>query len=123
MNKILLSVTALLGAATVMIGAFGAHALKPLLEANGKLASFETAVKYQFYHVLAMLLVLILAKLYVNVNFNWVIIFFFIGVLLFSGSIYILSLTTQKWAGPITPIGGLFLIAGWVWLAWKVYKA
>lgn len=123
MNKILLSVTALLGAATVMIGAFGAHALKPLLEANGKLASFETAVKYQFYHVLAMMLVLILAKLYVNVNFNWVILFFFIGVLLFSGSIYILSLTTQKWAGPITPIGGLFLIAGWVWLAWKVYKA
>ena len=113
-HKSILIAGALLGALAVMIGAFGAHGLAKILTANGRLDTFETGVKYHMYHALAMLLTGLLL-FFVPVKYlNWAGLFFLIGILIFSGSLYILSLTNIKWLGAITPIGGLFLIAGWL---------
>jgi uncharacterized membrane protein YgdD (TMEM256/DUF423 family) len=113
--KIFLLAGTLSGALSVMIGAFGAHALKNKLLANGRLDVFETAVKYQFYHSLALLILGILmlvkfeSKLMDYAGYS-----FIAGILIFSGSLYILCLTNiGKW-GAVTPFGGLFLIAGWL---------
>jgi uncharacterized membrane protein YgdD (TMEM256/DUF423 family) len=115
MSKLFLLAGTLFGALSVMIGAFGAHALKSKLLANGRLDVFETAVKYQFYHSLALLALGILmlikfeSKLMDYAGYS-----FIAGILIFSGSLYILCLTNVgKW-GAVTPFGGLFLIAGWL---------
>lgn len=113
----------LLGAVSVMIGAFGAHALKSMLEQNNRLETFETAVKYQFYHSIALLFLGLLMtksvhKLYPVAGYS-----FIIGILIFSGSLYILSTTgITKW-GAITPIGGLAMIVGWITMAIGIAKS
>jgi uncharacterized membrane protein YgdD (TMEM256/DUF423 family) len=113
--KLFLLAGSLSGALSVMIGAFGAHALKSRLLANGRLDIFETAVKYQFYHSLALLAlgILILLK-FESKLMDYAGYSFMAGILVFSGSLYILCLTNVgKW-GAVTPIGGVFLIAGWL---------
>ncbi|WP_026464744.1 DUF423 domain-containing protein [Adhaeribacter aquaticus] len=120
-HKTILVIGALLGALGVMIGAFGAHGLAKILEANGRTETFETAVKYHMYHALAML---VTGLILFNVPSKFIHLaglFFLIGVLIFSGSLYILSLTNIKWLGAITPIGGLFLIAGWLSLGHGIF--
>jgi uncharacterized membrane protein YgdD (TMEM256/DUF423 family) len=103
-----------MGALAVVIGAFGAHALEPVLESNGKSEVFETAVKYHFYHVLAALLVILIhfrleKKLLLSAAY-----LFLIGILLFSGSLYLIALGAVSTLGAITPVGGLFFILGWI---------
>jgi len=105
-----------------MIGAFGAHALKSLLESSGRIDTFETAVKYQFYHALALLVLGILMLNLKHDFFNYSGYSFLLGTIIFSGSLYILCLTGITKFGMITPIGGLFLIAGWVLLLIGVLK-
>jgi len=107
---------ALLGAVAVALGAFGAHALKSRLT-PAKLTTFETGVRYQFYHVFALLVVGLLqngapesALLGIA---GWL---FLLGMLLFSGSIYWLAFDGPRWLGPITPLGGLAFVVGWVLL-------
>jgi uncharacterized membrane protein YgdD (TMEM256/DUF423 family) len=100
-----------------MIGAFGAHGLASTLEANGRTATFETAVKYHMYHALAMLITGLVLFQVQSRYIHLAGLFFLIGVLIFSGTLYVLSITNIKWLGAITPIGGLFLIAGWLSLA------
>ncbi|MEP2025247.1 MAG: DUF423 domain-containing protein [Reichenbachiella sp.] len=122
MNRNALLLGAGLGMLSVMIGAFGAHGLKDILIANERVEVFETAVKYQFYHAFALLIAGILAG---NLQGQWMkkaVYCFSIGVFIFSGSLYILSLTNIGWLGAITPIGGIFLIGGWVSLLIGVYK-
>ena len=103
------------GALGVMIGAFGAHALKPMLEATNRLDTFETAVKYQFYHALALLILGLLILWFKPQRAFTVAGYAFIGgMLIFSGSLYILCSTGVTWLGAITPIGGVLLIAGWL---------
>lgn len=105
-----------------MIGAFGAHALKATLEAHQRLETFETAVRYQFYHALALFLVGILYAHLPLKSLSIAGYSFIIGTLLFSGSLYILSLTgITKW-GAVTPLGGLAFIFGWAALAWGISK-
>lgn len=97
-------------------GAFAAHALKGVLTAE-QVAAFETGVRYQMYHALALLYVGWLDRQgdgRWTRRAGWS---FVVGILLFSGSLYVLSLFGFRWAGPITPLGGLSLIAGWVCLA------
>lgn len=118
----MLRLTALLGALAVAIGAFGAHGLKELVGPE-ELATFNTGVRYHFYHVFAMGLAAVLMaqpnlnpKRLTQASWAW-----FIGILLFSGSLYLLTLKEQigipsSILGPITPIGGLFFIGGWVLL-------
>ena len=122
-KKILLT-AAILGAITIMIGAFGAHGLKKLVDANA-VASFETGVRYQMYHVIT-LLVLGWANLPWTSK-KWIFRFFLLGILLFSGSIYLLALKdylpfSTTFLGPITPLGGLVLIAGWIFLAVFIFR-
>ncbi|PQJ81047.1 DUF423 domain-containing protein [Polaribacter porphyrae] len=109
-----LIITCLFGVTAVILGAFGAHALKESL-APDQLQSFETAVRYQMYHTIILLFINIYEGFSIKQK-NTVSYLFFAGILLFSGSIYLIHLTsiTAKSIWFITPLGGLFFIIGWV---------
>ena len=111
MNRWILA-AALLGALGVTLGAFGAHGLQTKLSAE-QLESWDTAVRYHLIHGVALLaLTLYGAQSGQSIQLSgWL---FSLGILLFSGSIYLLVLTGQRWLGPVTPLGGLCLIAGWL---------
>jgi uncharacterized membrane protein YgdD (TMEM256/DUF423 family) len=111
MNLVLLRMAAVLCFLAVALGAFGAHALKGRLAANAMADVWNKAVLYHFVHALALLL---LAALPVATRAASAL--FVSGIVLFSGSLYLLALTNAKWLGPITPLGGLCFLAGWVCL-------
>lgn len=103
-------------------GAFGAHALSDLLTQSGREGTYETAVRYQVYHALALLAVAWLTTQIPSNLVTWAGWLFFIGVVIFSGSLYLLVFTGRGWFGAITPIGGVAFLAGWVCLflaAWR----
>ncbi|GGG48261.1 DUF423 domain-containing protein [Hymenobacter glacieicola] len=113
--RLVLQLAALLGALGVGIGAFGAHGLRKMLEASGRFETFETAVRYQFYHALALLAVGILLHVKPELRSLGTVAWLWLGgVLVFSGSLYVLCLTGITKLGAVTPIGGVLLIAGWV---------
>jgi uncharacterized membrane protein YgdD (TMEM256/DUF423 family) len=97
---------------SIIFGAFGAHALKEHLSAYSS-SIYEKAVLYQMFHALGILLVTILGNQIESINFASSIYCFVLGIILFSGSLYILAITDMKWLGVITPIGGIFFIIGW----------
>jgi uncharacterized membrane protein YgdD (TMEM256/DUF423 family) len=121
MNKNFLSIAALLGGLSVALGAFAAHKLREIV-APDAVAVFETGVRYQFYHVFALLVVAILSEKFNNKWMIWAGNCFIAGIILFSGSLYALTAlriaenTSLKYIGAITPLGGLFFIAGWLFL-------
>lgn len=117
-----LGIGALFGFVAVMLGAFGAHALRARL-APEMLTIWKTANEYHFYHALALLLVGVLARQMRAPGLDIVAGCFIAGMLIFSGSLYLLALTGTRWLGAITPIGGLLLLAGWAWLAWTTLRA
>ena len=106
----------------VAAGAFGAHMLKPVLDAT-MLGVFETAVRYQMYHALALCVVASIGERYPKCRVAAVGWLFVLGVILFSGSLYGLSVSGMKWMGAFTPLGGAAWIAGWVLLAWTVGRS
>ncbi len=122
MQKLFLQLGAFLGALTVLIGAFGAHGLKKILTENDKVDVFEKAVKYQAYHTFAILLIGVLLFKLQHKFFDYAGFSFLIGIIIFSGSLYILSITNIKWLGAITPIGGLAMVIGWILLAVAITK-
>ncbi|MCU0397000.1 MAG: DUF423 domain-containing protein [Cyclobacteriaceae bacterium] len=114
-KSVLLSAS-VLGLLGVALGAFGAHALKPMLTASGRLETFELAVRYQFYHALALLGCGLLmhhneSRWLRYASISWV-----AGVFLFSGSLYLLCFTGLSGIAMITPFGGVMMIAGWAML-------
>lgn len=117
-----LTIISVLGMLVIVLGAFGAHALKKTLTAE-ELMSFETAVRYQMYHVIVLLFVNIYKgfkpKQKKNISY-----LFFLGILFFSGSIYLIQLTsiTAKNIWFVTPLGGVCFIAGWVVMALSFAK-
>jgi uncharacterized membrane protein YgdD (TMEM256/DUF423 family) len=127
MNLKKLTLIGLLGAIAVALGALGAHFLKGKLSTGlitpDQLNGFDTAVKYQIYHVLAMLALYLFSKHNTHKYINWAFHSFLIGIVCFSGSLYFLctrNLFGADWLkvlGPITPIGGLFFVAGWIFIA------
>ena len=119
-QKITLLAGAILGALGVALGAFGAHALKNVLAQNGRLETYELAVRYQFYHALALLLVGILMEKFTQPGMQWSSSLILSGVFLFSGSLYLFALTNSKGFAMVTPIGGLFLLSGWIMLAYSI---
>jgi len=123
MAKLFITLASLSGMLAVLLGAFGAHALKGRLDAYA-LGVFETAVQYHFYHSLALLAVGVLALQHPHAallrSSGWL---FLLGIVIFSGSLYLLGISGARWLGAVTPIGGLAFIAGWACLAaagWKV---
>jgi uncharacterized membrane protein YgdD (TMEM256/DUF423 family) len=116
-------IAAIFGIIAVIFGAFGAHALKAQLSATA-LENWKTAVNYQFIHALALLLLATLpTNRFIRLS-SW---FFALGIVCFSGSLYLLSIReiltiNIAFVGPITPIGGLFFIIGWVFLFFSAFK-
>lgn len=113
-------VAALFGGVAVLLGAFAAHGLKASLSAE-YLAVLQTGVQYQFIHALALLLVAVLAKNNPSRFLSLAAIFFAVGIVLFSGSLYLLVLTTWK-PGLLTPLGGCLLVLGWLSLACSAWR-
>ena len=123
MTQFTLLFASILGGLALVFGAFGAHALKKILS-EAQLKSFETGIKYQMYHALVLLII--------GFNFNleatsekYMVYFFMAGILLFSFSIYGLVISSaknkkMKFLGPVTPLGGLFLIVGWALLFYSI---
>lgn len=120
------------GAISVSLGALGAHALKNKLQTGlisaDQLIGFDTAVKYQIYHTITMLGIVILKLNFSNKFLNWSYNLFFYGIVLFSGSLYFLctrNLLGADWLkllGPVTPIGGILFVLGWICLSISVIK-
>jgi len=104
-------IAAALGFLGVALGAFGAHSLHPLLTANNTLAIWQTAVLYQLIHAVA--------ALWAAQRFPLVVWLWTAGVIIFSGSLYLLALTNVRWLGAITPLGGLLFLAGWLMIIIK----
>lgn len=118
----MLLVATLYGFAAVALGAFGAHALKTVLNDYTR-GIYQTAVDYQFYHALALLAAGLLQLHIAHRGFRLAGICFGLGVLLFSGSLYTLAFTGEHWLGAITPIGGLLMLSGWLWMGRGVFQS
>jgi uncharacterized membrane protein YgdD (TMEM256/DUF423 family) len=123
MAKLFITLASLSAMLAVAFGAFGAHALKGRLD-DYSLGVFETAFQYHFHHSFALLLVGVIAlsqpQTAMLKSSGWL---FLLGIVVFSGSLYLLSLTGVRWLGAVTPLGGLAFIAGWACLAaagWKL---
>jgi uncharacterized membrane protein YgdD (TMEM256/DUF423 family) len=116
-----LVIGALLAGLAVGLGAFGAHGLKDRIPET-RLATFETGVKYHFYHALALFLVGLLGYQLPALKLQLTGILFLLGILLFSGSLYALSWTGKSWWGAVTPFGGISFLSGWVALAYSVWR-
>lgn len=122
MDRLFFSIGAISAFIGVAAGAFGAHGLKSRLDAD-MLAVFETGVRYQMYHAFALVVAAWALTRWpgqlVTMS-GW---FFLAGTILFSGSLYLLSLTGVRWLGAITPLGGLAFLAGWLCLTSVLWKA
>lgn len=119
----------ILGAAfaalAVAVGAFGAHSLADLLAAHGRLSTFETAVQYQMFHALGLFIAAYAVRQFPNRLTVWAGWLFVAGILLFSGSLYILSIFDLRLMGAVAPLGGITFILGWISLglsAWRERK-
>lgn len=127
MHKGFLIFAAILGAVAVMLGAFGAHTLKTMLPGND-LISFDTGVRYQMYHVFALVIVAVLYKDFNHKFLLWAGRLFITGIILFSGSLYllttlkILNVDGYRWVGAITPFGGIAFVLAWLLIAIGVLK-
>jgi len=121
MQKIFLVTASINGLLATVFGAFGAHILKTKLSPV-LLSAYQTGVQYQFYHSLALLLVGIVLFHVQNKWLDLSACLFILGIILFSGSLYLLSITGAKWIGIITPLGGISFILGWLFLMLGILK-
>ena len=122
MKKLILSTASILGVMSIVLGSFGAHLLEDHLILSDKLNTFETAVKYQFYHVFFLM---ILGLCYDQFNKSLTKYAFFsvlTGIFLFSGSLYVLCLTNNNMFGLLTPFGGFFLIIAWLIFLFSIFN-
>ena len=119
MSRTWITVAALLGALGVALGAFGAHVLRAILPLQA-MTIFETAVRYHLLHTLALLVTGLLMAQFpaLTATLRRVAWLFLLGVLLFSGSLYVLSMSDLRWMGFVTPLGGLAWVMAWLGLAW-----
>jgi len=111
MSILLVRIAAALCFLAVALGAFGAHALRSMLESHGMLDVWNKAVLYHFIHAIALFALALFGT--ANRGAWWLL---FAGIFLFSGSLYVMALTNLRWLGAITPLGGLCFLAGWLWL-------
>src|SRR5512139_1709 len=111
-NSLAVRIAAILGFLAVALGAFGAHGLRELLARNGTLEIWEKAVLYHFIHTVILFVIAGRTPLQAGQLYCFV-----VGILIFSGSLYLLAATNTRWLGAVTPIGGVSFLAGWLWLA------
>ena len=120
--RLFFALASILGGLGVALGAFGAHALRGRLS-DSLLETFETGVRYHFYHALALVAVVVAMQLWPKSGLptaaGWL---FVTGIVLFSGSLYALAFTNIRWLGAITPFGGVAFIAGWICLALAAWR-
>ena len=121
MAKFWLISAGIFGFLSVAFGAFGAHSLKNILDEYGR-SIYEKAVLYQMFHTMALLAVGLIQHFAKETSFSGAGWGFFIGIILFSGSLYLLAVTGIKWLGGITPVGGVAFLFGWFWLVWTLAK-
>ena len=115
MNQRLTFITgAVFAGLAVAIGAFGAHGLKEILASTGRADTFELAVRYQFYHAFALLITGFLMNQFSLKTLTYASLFFALGIVLFSGSLYVLALSGLTKLGAVTPLGGVCFLAGWI---------
>ena len=107
-------------AIAIALGAFGAHALKEVLTPE-RLQTWETAVQYQAWNALGIILVVLIGKTF-SIDVKPITILLLAGIFIFSGSLYTLGLTDLNWFGAITPIGGILFILGWGLFGWKLFS-
>ena len=119
--NVIISIGSFNAALAIILGAFAAHGLKQQLDACS-LDVFNTAVDFHFWQAIGIILVGILTKVYSEKNFIPALWAMLLGILLFCGSLYLLSITGIKWLGAITPVGGVLFIFAWSWLAWKLLR-
>ena len=119
-NKNLATLASVYGCLAVALGAFGAHSLEPKLAELGTVAAWKTAVDYQMWHALVLLILTFLGL--GNRTAGAAQVCFCIGIPLFSGSLYWLAIGGPRWLGPITPLGGSVLIIGWILLTVAIYR-
>lgn len=122
MSRTFIVIAALLGASGVGLGAFGAHSLGAVLEANGRAATFDTATHYHLIHALALLAAAWLDEQHPGQwtrRAGWL---FILGVILFSGSLYLLAIFNLRFMGAVAPFGGAALMAGWACLGWSAWR-
>jgi uncharacterized membrane protein YgdD (TMEM256/DUF423 family) len=113
---------ALLAALSVIFGAFGAHSLENHIS-TASLNTFETAARYQMYHSVGLILLFLIQRQIDAPLLNIVGYLFLTGIILFSGSLYLLVLTDTKWLGAITPLGGVAFILGWILMAFAAWRS
>ena len=119
-NQLIL-LAAINGFLVVSIGAFGAHGLESMLDADA-LSTYQTGVEYHMFHTLALFGCGLLAARYPDSKpLTWAARLFLLGILLFAGSLYLLAVTGTSWLGAITPFGGLGFLGGWACLAWFAF--
>ncbi len=118
-SKQIISSAAFLAAFSVAMGAFAAHGLKSVIEDVHLLDVFEKGVRYQFYHTFGLFITGLLMEKYPTQKLERTAWFFLFGILLFSGSLYLMTFTGLKWLGAITPFGGVCFLAGWLWMGYS----
>ena len=121
MVKFWLISAGIFGFLSVALGAFGAHSLKNVLDDYGK-SIYERAVLYQMFHTTALFAVGMIQHFDKERSFSMAGWGFFFGIILFSGSLYLLAATGVRWLGAITPIGGVAFLVGWFWLVWALIQ-
>ncbi len=123
MERLFLGLGAAFAGIAVALGAFGAHALRATLSEQD-LATFETGARYQMYHALALIAVAWAVGRWPGVTSitaaGWS---FVVGIVVFSGSLYVLVLSGQRWLGAVTPLGGVAFLLGWILLLWSAFRA
>ena len=121
-SRVFLVAGSILAGSAVAAGAFGAHMLKEVME-SPMLMVFETAVRYQMYHALGLCIVAWAAARHPSPGLSVAAWCFGAGIALFSGSLYVMTLSGIRWVGALTPLGGLSMIAGWMLLAREAWYA
>ena len=119
-NRKWILVSAVLGGLSVAMGAFGSHGLSGVLSPED-FDIYRIAVRYQMWHTLAILAVVMVSEIY-SIRLDRILWAFLLGIVLFSGSLYILVLTQQRWLGAVTPLGGMSFVGGWILLFFEVWK-
>ncbi len=122
MHRNFIIIASVFGFLGVALGAFGTHGLRATFAANGRAGTFDTATQYHMYHTLALLVVAWLESRSPSRWTKWAGYLFIVGIVLFSGSLYVLAIFDAGIMGAVAPVGGASFLAGWALLGWSAWR-